>query len=70
MVPPFFIMRTHKGSPCFFFFLVKCRKKEVRLMSYRKSVNPKTDKKVFTNTAKKTKKINVNPKPSRGGIRL
>lgn len=39
-------------------------------MSYRKSVNPKMDKKVFTNTAKKTKKINVNPKPSRGGIRL
>lgn len=39
-------------------------------MSYRKNVNPKTDKKVFTNTAKKTKKINVNPKPSRGGIRL
>lgn len=39
-------------------------------MGYRKSVNPKTDKKIFTNTAKKTKKINVNPKPSRGGIRL
>lgn len=39
-------------------------------MSYRKSVNPKVDKKVFTNTAKKTKKINVNPKPSRGGTRL
>lgn len=39
-------------------------------MSYRKTVNAKTDKKIFTNTAKKTKKINVNPKPSRGGIRL
>nr|CAI9750808.1 hypothetical protein DNLHUEGD_DNLHUEGD_CDS_0010 [Microvirus sp.] len=39
-------------------------------MAHRKSVNPKIDKKVFTNTAKKTKKINVNPKPSRGGIRL
>lgn len=39
-------------------------------MAYRSSVKPKTDKKVFTNTAKKTKKINVNPKPSRGGIRL
>ena len=39
-------------------------------MSYRSKVNPKTDKKVFTNTAKKTKKINVSPKPSRGGIRL
>lgn len=39
-------------------------------MSYRSTVKPKTDKKVFTNTAKKTKKINVNPKPSRGGTRL
>lgn len=39
-------------------------------MSYRKSVNPKIDKKIFTNTAKTTKKINVNPRPSRGGIRL
>ena len=39
-------------------------------MSYRKSVNPKVDKKVFTNTAKKTKNIYVNPNPSRGGIRL
>lgn len=39
-------------------------------MGYRKTVSPKTDKKIFTNTAKKTKKININPKPSRGGIRL
>jgi hypothetical protein len=39
-------------------------------MTHRSTVKPKTDKKVFTNTAKKTKKINVNPKPSRGGIRL
>lgn len=39
-------------------------------MAYRKTVKPKIDKKIFTNTAKKTKKINVNPKPSRGGIRL
>lgn len=39
-------------------------------MSYRSTVKPKTDKKVFTTTAKKTKKININPKPSRGGIRL
>lgn len=39
-------------------------------MAYRSTVKQKTDKKVFTNTAKKTKKINVNPKPSRGGIRL
>lgn len=39
-------------------------------MAHRSTVKPKTDKKVFTNTAKKTKKINVTPKPSRGGIRL
>lgn len=39
-------------------------------MAYRKSVNPKKDKRIFTNTAKKVKKININPKPSRGGIRL
>lgn len=39
-------------------------------MSHRSAVKPKIDKKVFTNTAKKTKKINVNPKPSRGGVRL
>ncbi len=39
-------------------------------MAHRKSVNPKKDQRIFTNTAKKTKKINVNPKPSRGGIRL
>lgn len=39
-------------------------------MAHRSTVNPKTDKQVFTNTAKKTKKINISPKPSRGGIRL
>lgn len=39
-------------------------------MAHRKSVNPKKDQRIFTNTAKKTKKINVNPKPSRGGIRM
>lgn len=39
-------------------------------MAHRMPVNPKKDKRIFTNTAKKTKKININPKPSRGGIRL
>lgn len=39
-------------------------------MAHRSTVKPKTDKKVYTNTAKKTKKININPKPSRGGIRF
>lgn len=39
-------------------------------MGHRSTVSPNKDKKIFTNTAKKTKKINVSPKPSRGGIRL
>lgn len=39
-------------------------------MAHRRSVKPSVDKKVFTRTAKKTKNINVNPKPQRGGIRL
>lgn len=36
----------------------------------RKKVAPKTDKKIFRRTAAKTKKININPKIFRGGIRL
>lgn len=36
----------------------------------RKHMRASKDKKVYTNTAKKTKKININPKISRGGIRL
>lgn len=39
-------------------------------MAHRMKVKPKIDKKVFTNTAKKTKKVNVNPKNARGGIRF
>lgn len=39
-------------------------------MSKRKKVNPSKDKKVFTNTAKKTKNINIAPHVMRGGIRL
>lgn len=39
-------------------------------MAYRSKVKPSKDKAVFSRTAKKTKKINVNPRPSRGGIRL
>lgn len=39
-------------------------------MAHRTTVKPKTDKKIFTNTAKKTKKVNVSPKNSRGGIRF
>ena len=57
-------------QPCVFFFFSKIREKGGDIMAYRKTVKPKTDKKIFTNTAKKTKKININPKPSRGGIRL
>lgn len=38
----------------------------------RTPVKPSTDKKVFRNTAVsvKTKKVNVRPKPMRGGIRF
>lgn len=39
-------------------------------MSYRSGTNKKTDKEVFRHTAVKTKKINIAPKVSRGGIRL
>ena len=40
------------------------------IMAHRMTVKPKTDKKIFTNTAKKTKAVNVKPKSSRGGIRF
>lgn len=36
----------------------------------RKRVRASKDKKVFSNTAKSTKDINVKPKTMRGGIRL
>lgn len=36
----------------------------------REKVKKKIDNKVFKHTAAKTKKINVDPKPTRGGIRL
>lgn len=36
----------------------------------RKIVSKKTDKKVFRRTAAKSKKVNINPSPMRGGIRL
>ena len=39
-------------------------------MKYRKATKPKTDKKIFHQTAGTTKKINVSPKTMRGGIRL
>lgn len=39
-------------------------------MPNRKTTNKKIDKKIFSHTAEKTKKINVEPKVSRGGIRL
>lgn len=39
-------------------------------MSYRKSTNKTADKRIFKHTADKTKKINIMPKVSRGGIRL
>lgn len=36
----------------------------------RKAMRARKDKRVFTQTANKVKKINVAPKMSRGGIRL
>ena len=39
-------------------------------MSHRKHMPISTDHKVYTMTARKIKKMNVNPKISRGGIRL
>lgn len=39
-------------------------------MKHRSKVKPSKDKRVFTQTAKKTKAINVTPKNMRGGIRL
>lgn len=39
-------------------------------MAYRSSVNSAKDKKIYHDTANKTKKINVSPKTMRGGIRL
>lgn len=36
----------------------------------RKRMNARKDRRVFTRTAEKTKKINVNPSIPRGGIRL
>jgi len=39
-------------------------------MSKRHETNPSKDKKIFANTARKTKKINIAPDVMRGGIRL
>ena len=36
----------------------------------RKRTSKKIDQKIFRRTARKTKKINISPKVSRGGIRL
>ena len=43
---------------------------EEEVMAHRMTVKPKTDRKILTTTAKKTKTINVKPKNRRGGIRL
>lgn len=39
-------------------------------MRHRKPVKIKKDKRIFRNTAMKTKQINIKPKTSRGGIQL
>ena len=36
----------------------------------RQSVKPRKDKRIFAHTARKTKKINIDPGEWRGGIRL
>lgn len=37
---------------------------------HRKETQPGLDRKVFNQTARRTKKINIAPKVQRGGIRL
>lgn len=37
---------------------------------HRTSTKPSVDKKIFRNTAKRTKKVNIAPKIMRGGIRF
>ena len=39
-------------------------------MTKRKKTKPSVDSKIFKRTAVKGKKINVDPAPMRGGIRL
>lgn len=39
-------------------------------MAYRKRTKPAKDARIFRNTAMKTKKINIKPHVSRGGIQL
>ena len=39
-------------------------------MKHRSGTNKKKDNKIFRNTAMTTKRINVKPKTSRGGIQL
>ena len=40
------------------------------MAKHRMKPKPKTDKKIFNATARKTKSINLSSKPMRGGIRL
>lgn len=39
-------------------------------MAYRHKLNQSKDNRKFRNTAKKTKRINIAPRISRGGIQL
>lgn len=39
-------------------------------MAKRKKAKPSVDSKIFRRTALKVKKINVDPSPMRGGVRL
>lgn len=39
-------------------------------MAYRKKTKKRKDNRIFKHTAMSTKKINISPKVSRGGIQL
>ena len=39
-------------------------------MANRRTTKKRVDQRIFSHTAEKTKKINIAPKVSRGGIRL
>ena len=40
------------------------------MLNRKKMTNKKVDKKVFRNTAIRTREVNINPNIMRGGIRL
>ncbi len=67
---PLAILASDSRGNALSIIIINLIKKGVKLMAKRKSMKPSKDKKVFTQTAKNVKKINIKPKLSRGGIRL